>query len=580
MGKILLSSSDKIYNDIESKIIGFKKNSEVLDGFVKICTYSKKNIETENMVVKGSDFCAGVGTYIYKSKIGKDALEKIFLDFDFNMDIRSDIVGSYCIVINKGNKLCIFIDPASTYNVYYHLSSDGKEIVLTNTYFHIALTNSECSIDEQKFIANYQHKCINGDTPFYGIQKLMGGEAIVFEHGVWSLHSIECPSIDYKKHVVDKAVEMYSNIGELFHTSGVFMTGGQDSRLALSLMLNRGMKPTLFYGVGDSEDTNTKTQDLECVKAISKRYDLPIEIMNWGNSYTEDRDSCFKKYGEMALIYSMNLNIFNEFEKNIKCDFLALGYFGEVYRNVETIEKYKQTSFKLDDFIDDLYLNGGESAFLGDEFLKYRSYIKSQFEIICKVNNMDPYNLTKQDFQTLNTVYRQRWDTVMNNFANQFCYSMPLFGDYQLTKLAEKTDYEAKEQSRFLLDIMQKMDSEIVLLPFFSHIKVKKFDSKNGILYDAKIATRLKDRIRSRIRSERLMKFARKIYYVLLRDKKGKEECELQYSEKKQLKLEWETTKKHFKILNLENIYSKGSAQGLKQILLYCKMIDLINAKR
>jgi hypothetical protein len=209
----------------------------------------------------------------------------------------------------------------------------------------------------------------------------------------------------------------------------------------------------------------------------------------------------------------MNENIFNEFENNINCEFIALGYFGEVYRNVETIADYKKDKYTLDEFIDEIYMRGISGMFAEGKYSDYRDFIKNQFLEICHTNSLNPDCLTKQDFQTLNTVYRQKWDTLMNNFVNQYFYSIPLFGDYRLTKLAETVEYDHKDKSRFLLNVMKKLKADILDVPFFSHIKVKKYDSKKGILVDAQLSSKIKDKVRSMIHGEKMMRFARKIYY-------------------------------------------------------------------
>ena len=49
--------------------------------------------------------------------------------------------------------------------------------------------------------------------------------------------------------------------GGYFDKTGIFMTGGQDSRLNLAILLGIGVKPKLYYGVGNSANTFTKKED-------------------------------------------------------------------------------------------------------------------------------------------------------------------------------------------------------------------------------------------------------------------------------------------------------------------------------
>lgn len=62
-------------------------------------------------------------------------------------------------------------------------------------------------------------------------------------------------------------------------------------------------------------------------------------------------------------------------------------------------------------------------------FPALREFIYKQHLTYCQTHEIDPARLTKDSFQELNSVYRLRWDMMMNQFINMFFYSFPLFGD-------------------------------------------------------------------------------------------------------------------------------------------------------
>ena len=64
-------------------------------------------------------------------------------------------------------------------------------------------------------------------------------------------------------------------------------------------MLALGMKPSCYYGIGDSTITNTKSEDLQCVQKLAAQNDLPVCLMNWADSEMDGLADYLGKYGEM-----------------------------------------------------------------------------------------------------------------------------------------------------------------------------------------------------------------------------------------------------------------------------------------
>lgn len=572
MGKLLLCSELCRSQKVKDTIIGFAESGKQDGTFGHLTTFSKIRFQTQNIYSDEKGFAAGTGTFLYNGKMGTEALSQLLCDFTGDVSIRSQIVGSYCLVLGVEDKVYVFVDEASTYSIYYNLSDDNRKIILTNTYYHVAKGMDTVSVVEEHLIATWFHKIIDRSTPIQNVYKLMGHECLVFDNGTWMRNEVAIAVDNDNLDVPSKALRLYRDMDKNFSSSGVFMTGGQDSRISLALMLALGMQPTLYYGIGNSSNTSTKTEDYNIVKGISEKFNLPMQLMNWNESDENDQEQYINKYGELFSLYRMNKNIFCEFETHISAKFVALGYFGEVYRTIEPIEAYSKNVFTLDEFLDDIFLCDCKAVFTDGEYQKFKAMIKRQFLDVCRRRNLDEACITKDQFQILNTVYRQRWDTLMNNFANQFMYSIPLFGNIQLTRVTEAISYDKRLNSKHLMECIGALKPELLEVPFFSHIKVKKYNPVTHELTNKEYVSDIKDVIRGLIRSERMMKFARSIYYTLRGDKKGRQEIAQQYADKALLLEEYRNTV-HFSQINTENVFRANDARSIKEMLLLQRML-------
>lgn len=521
MGKILITRDADKSKMMQKFFSEFKQNSFIEFENSFITTYSKLRINTENTYVDNDAFIAGVGTYIYKSEIGKTALKLILEDFTSVEDIQAKINGSFCILLRVKNKIFIFVDQMASYNIYYY--SQQNDFIITNTYFHIAKVLAKKNINNFGLIETWLQRSISGITPFSDIFKLMGTNYIEYDNKSFSIRDIK--GNKEKRNEAVKLNDLLENLSRSLPNAvkdcGVFMTGGQDSRLVLAVLLAANCNPYLYYGIGNSFDTCTKAADDMIVKKIASRFGLKTQNMNWQDSDDSDKSNYLCKYGELYMLYYMNKNIFSEFEEKISNKFLFFGYFGEIYRNIESITQYKSNLFSLSDFLDDIYLDNHKNIFSNRSYSLYKEEIYKEFETVCFSKGIDKHHITKQEFQKLNTEYRKMWDITMNNFANQFCYSFPLFANADLVEYTEKIPFVDKNNSKLIMKIIEYFHSDLLTIPFFSHIKYKRFNKVTLELKEGSVCGEIKDYIKKYVKNTFIRKYIRIAYYKLMNDKKG-----------------------------------------------------------
>ena len=577
MSKFILCTNKNDYTNLESNFEDFYEKSSDTNGvFGWLCTYKKLRIATKNFYRNGTDFAAGVGTFFYNEKNDAAALEDILNAFNNDVnELRKKIVGSYCIIIYKNKQLHIFVDAAGTYNVYYHLDEERKNIVITTTYYHVAKVCENIEIDKQMFISEWLHSILLEPTMFKNVKKLMGDKALTFTENFWEIQSIGYSMRDFSENMVESIKCMYYPLTK-FNKSSIFLTGGQDSRLSLALLLSLKIKPLICYGRGNSSDTSTKQKDLDIVNEIARKYNLPIHYMNWNDSDQKNMNSYLSKYGELFTLYCMNKNFFCEFEERISTEFICFGYFGEVFRTVELIESYNKEVFTLREYIDEIYLAEDVKIFNNEQYKIYSERIYELLLEICIQKQMKPEALTKKDFQKLNTVYRQRWDTQLNNFANLFFYSCPLFGDKEITDIAEEEEYKYRLNSKYQMQLISKLESTILEVPFFSHIKVKEFNPDTYELIDKNMVSKNKDRIREIIKNPKIIYFLKNIYYVLQRDPKGLQEIRSEHQEKMHLKKLLTDNRICEDVINLKYAIDMMDARRIKNLLLLKYLSDKV----
>ena len=572
MGKILIATRNEDYiNMLKTfKESGYQTSYNNIGISGGIAAYRKLNIDTVNYYEEEGCFAVGVGTFFFNGKIDDEALKNIlhFFAGDVGM-IQDKIIGSYCICIFKEGKMYIFVDSNHIYNMYYFI--DEARTIVTNTYYHIAQQVESMSLSPTNFLEQiFQYSNLDNYTLFDGIKKLMGNQYLELDvnNNICVVREIKFNNYnESKENSIKNLSKKMGLIGNAIKNTGIFMTGGQDSRLVLSFLLSIGLKPTLLYGEGDSMDTNTKIEDKNIVELIAKKLNIRFQTMNWKDNISEGniKDNLMK-YGELYLIYNYNENIIHEFEYNLKLDFVEFGYFGEIFRNIEWLEEYPREEFSIEEIVDDFYVNI-KLKYVLENFEMYRKHILDKLYKICINKKLNPLNLCKDNFIKIHIEYRKSADTVMCNFSNLFFYSTPILSQRSITEYVENIGFKEKINSKFQLETIKSLNNELLTIPFYSHLRRKVYDSEKGILKDElTIVMKNKELIRKKVKNEKLIYILRILYYKLKGDKKGLQEVSSEHELKR--------------IIKIENINTNIKGIKLKEFIKHCSILQINRFKR
>ncbi|BDF55662.1 MULTISPECIES: hypothetical protein [Butyricimonas] len=498
MARLFLGNDKDVFLEFKKHNleIGFHNYSSFEKDNISVIAFKKLKIDNENYCEFGNDFISGVGTFIYKESIGAIALKQIYNDFSGDLlEIRKNLIGNYLFALKKSEKVYVFCDANNIFNAYYY--ENKGQWCISNCLYEIALALPiELGVNEFNVIEQiFQYNILGNGTVFNEIQKLLGNEylEIDIEKGSFCKKQLYLSS-PYKiseRPLEELVDEFCSDLQEITRKVvkcfdgdiGVCMTGGLDARMILAAFLSNDCKPVLTYGVGNSQLTNTKNGDLEVDKIYSKRFNLPLKIMDWSTPDPVDLywDKYIDKYGFYASVYSSSNHVMSAFE-NLEERFLNVGYYGELYRNIDWIDSFKSHTFSLNAFLDNYYMEKNLNTTI-DDCNKYRLHLKNKIHDILKLYDISSEEelVDKDYFTILSFEKRKGSDSSMINYINQHRYSFAILAEPNLIEKAF-IPIDSKKDAIFIIKVLERLFPPILEIPFFSRCEWRVFDPKSKLI--------------------------------------------------------------------------------------------------
>ena len=512
MGKIIITSNLNWLHNLSGNFEGkFKESFLKTTEAYSVIAYHKLNIDNnENVYVEGDNFVAATGTLIYSGKFGMAALRQLYYDSESQTisEIRKKAIGSYCIAIKKDNRMVLFVDEAHTYSIYYYVTDDNY--LITNTYYHIGKSISG-KVNDYALLERGIRRCImSNQTPIKDVYKLGAREAIEIDIERKKIRLVEIDLNDYhmkytnKKDAVSdikKKIMEVSNLRNRFiHSYLHFLTGGIDSRLEMAIHKQAQSQVSIGYWTGKDVITNGTVQDANIAREIADYYGFDFTLFDVSQSFedsVEDIGSRADLLGEYASLYCGNTKWLDIFMKSKNFDSFGFGYLGESFRNLSNLDSSYKEPYGISNLVEDVYCRSGLE--------KKVVHLDGIYEFICnefcdllKIGE-NRHALSIDAAFRLFTYSRFDADCILNNFVNQFAYSIPIFGQKVIADAIYSLPYSWLQHDSFSLALTEEIEAKLLEFPIYSHHRYFDYDPQKGVMME-KLKYRVLDWLKPRIK--------------------------------------------------------------------------------
>lgn len=497
MAKFFVTNNRQYYKSLKEQI--GNTNFQISFDYVEEGLYSiavhKIGMHNQNAVQKGNDFCVATGTCIYKESL--DYLP-LLNDFDGDMLlIRENTIGQYAICVKKDNRLSVWGDACGCYDIYYY--NENGTWLISNSLYDMAevIGHKLLPINEFNVIVRMANRYIPNAQTFFDHISILRGEEYINVDLQSSQFNIVKNKVDFPvgedsfENLVTKAAETLKNnariAAKVLGTPTICVTGGLDSRLVLASFLANGIKPHLFYGVGNNRITSPRKEDELCVEQLSKEFNLPIQKGDFSVSSPLDADwnNYINDCGfTTAYMWGGQKNVIDSLRSGT--DLLMFGWGGELYRNIPGwTEQKAEESITLHELLSKWYIARAESAPLIREAIpNYDARVEQEMRKECEHLGLNPERMSIDDSFFIEMKYRTMADTQIPSFIQYYKYAyLPLF---EHNVLINRVHSNEKDFVKFMLALCSAIYHDILRVAFFTHQQWKTFDADSMSLRPAK----------------------------------------------------------------------------------------------
>ncbi|TXT54511.1 MAG: hypothetical protein BAJATHORv1_60007 [Candidatus Thorarchaeota archaeon] len=467
MGGFFLTNN--IAHPIERNVMKLleKKSQEVVTynlGEFRLYYFRRVNTwERESIFEQSEDKIFGIGTIIYKNRVGTQALKHIYQDLiesNHDLGILNDIKGHYNIILYIDRELSVITDRIGAYHSF--VAKEEDSIFISSSLFAIAENLHSLSIRKQEIMEFIASKAFYGPTtifeeitflPFGHVHKMKSSNFASFpfhqDMGPLSEYTLEDHMNRIRSHL--------KPLKELQISITADISGGYDSRLVCAILNHMNIDYTL--------STNTNSQDsldLKIASLIAKGEDRPLVVyeknFDRNNYETLIDNSIFINELFRGAYGSEYSHIFFS-EKTRDFDMILGGYGGELYRDT----KYKGIA-DYEELIRKKYVHRDlDGIFSHDDIELLHQDLKRKMSGYVTHNNNE---LSKMDCERI--YYYQRmmyWGGARVNIFNAYGLRYHPLLEYEVIHPLFYIDDSEKGKGKFLMQLMEKFDPRLASYP-------------------------------------------------------------------------------------------------------------------
>ncbi len=231
--------------------------------------------------VDPENFVVASGMFFFDGQFGRDALASFFAGLDVERPSLAGTRGQFCVLARKAGRTLCFTDALGCGKIYH--TPDVS--VVASAFIGVAESLDAVTLDEQGCYEYAWAHVPSGDKTFLReVRALPAGQALRLDG---SPRLVALPALDLfepdavdeaPKRLVDRHVQRARDSFALYaRTFGdrlsISLSGGYDSRLALALALDAGVRPHVFtFRVAG-------LQDHHVAEHIAGKENLELEIV-------------------------------------------------------------------------------------------------------------------------------------------------------------------------------------------------------------------------------------------------------------------------------------------------------------
>ncbi len=433
--------------------------------------FNKIGIINDNIYFQDvKNFAFSVGTFIYRGRIGREALEVLFKDLSESPLDHGSIYGHYCLGVCRRGTLTIRIDGLGTYKAY----CDSRRKIFSSSFLAMLEALEGARINPQAVYEYvFQGATYGDETVIRDIRLLPAGETIEISDIVrteagWSSMVREPSPAAFEEQLNRNLFNLRAYIRVVATLFGdnvdTALSGGYDSRLLLALLGEQRLRPRIHvYGSPGDRDVRIAKQIADAegysIQHIDKASFPKLSIDDFPDT-VERNFYAFDGYPTDG-IFDNASDLQTRRDRGAGGALMLNGGGGEVFRNFFNLPDRRFTVRQLS--------RSFYSRFdprLCTRLFSQRRYLDRMTEKIEQVLGIEGVRLERQDIEYLYPAFRCRFWTGRNTTVNnRIGWALTPFTDTNIVRDAITIPVRFKNFGKFEASLIRAANPRLATYP-------------------------------------------------------------------------------------------------------------------